>query len=723
MIDTSDSANWSECVRQRLRSYDESLLRQVAAKLIRPRSQWPVEELIERCANTLENAPVIDRRLEDLEEADRRLLAVIGHSQQPHWRLGNLLEILAALGHNDGPEQIFRLFEAGLLYPDFHCENNGAAAAGAQGHKRAAEIRLKNFEQWLGQAAATNFTVFACPTVVSRAIGTDLGLAPCPSQALVAPSVHEADGLEWQLRLAALWQVLSASPLRCTQSGEFFKRDLDRLRDDSVLNSSPADGLADLPDPALLAVALGRACGIVKEDRTDLRAGTLPADWEDGSALTALWKAMPFLDTWNPREGWCGKRAGPNPYASAYLLALLLLSRIAPEKWAKPADIEDWILQSHPFWREDRRRPSKDRGWMQTFLLGFAYQLRILQAAKGPDGEWHVRLSPWGRCLLGLADRPAGTLAYQQTLLVQPNHEIVVYRQGLTASLIARLSQFAIWKSLGAACTLQLQADQVYRALESGLTVDDILRTLEQHSSHGTPPAVSHSLRTWAGKRERISVYSSATLFEFGSPEDLNDAMTRGVAGIRLSDRLLAVVDEGSVDFRHFRLTGTRDYSLPPEKCVDIEPDGVTLAVDVSKSDLLLEAELQRFAEPLDGTTVNGFRRYRLTPASLTMAREHGFGPDVLEEWFQQRAAAPPSAATVLIQSGNQLPALQARPLTVLQVPSALVADGLEQWPSTRSFIKERLGPTALVIDSQEVEALQERLRSIGITLQMPQSG
>jgi hypothetical protein len=678
-----------------------------------------VDELIERCAGTLENAPVIDRRLEDLEKSDRRLLAVIGHSRQTHWRVGSLLEILAAFGCNDGPDQILRLFESGLLYPDLHGENNGATVAAAHGHKRASETRVKAFEQWLGQAAATNFTVFAYPTVVYRAIGTDLGLAPCPSQTLFKPEVHEADGFEWPLRLASLWQLLNASPLRCTQSGEFFKRDLDRLRDDGVLNSPPADSLTDLPDPALLAVALGQTCGIVKVGQADLRAGPLPSDWENGSALAALWKAIPLLDMWNPREGWCGKRPGPNPYPAAYLLALLLLSRLAPEDWAKPADIEDWILQNHPFWREDRRRPSKDRGWMQRFLLGFAYQLRFLQAAKGHEGEWCVRLSPWGRSLLGLADPPAEAPTYPQTLLVQPNHEIVVYRQGLTASLIARLSQFAVWKSLGAACTLQLQADQVYRALESGLTVDDILRTLEQHSSHATPPTVSHSLRTWAGKRERISVFSSATLFEFGSPEDLTEAMTRGVAGTRLSDRLLAVVDEGAVDFRHFRLTGTRDYSLPPEKCVDIEPDGVTLAVDVSKSDLLLEAELQRFAEPLDGTTVNGSRRYRLTPASLTRARENGFGPSILDEWFQQRAAAPPSAATILIQSGSQLPALQARPLTVLEVPNSTLADGLEQWPSTRSFIKERLGPTALVIDLAEMEKLQERLRGIGITLQM----
>ena len=73
-------------------------------------------------------------------------------------------------------------------------------------------------------------------------------------------------------------------------------------------------------------------------------------------------------------------------------------------------------------------------------------------------------------------------------------------------------------------------------------------------------------------------------------------------APIKYAEKGLAVVaNEGAVDFRHFCLTGTRDYGLPPEKCVEVDADGITLAVDLTRSDLLLEAELQRFAEPLDG--------------------------------------------------------------------------------------------------------------------------
>ena len=42
-------------LEQTLRAYDEPLLRHVAEKLLRPRGQWPVSELIERCQAAFDN--------------------------------------------------------------------------------------------------------------------------------------------------------------------------------------------------------------------------------------------------------------------------------------------------------------------------------------------------------------------------------------------------------------------------------------------------------------------------------------------------------------------------------------------------------------------------------------------------------------------------------------------------------------------------------------------
>jgi Helicase conserved C-terminal domain len=711
-----DSSSWKNYLERTLQCYDEPLLRSTASRLLKPRSQWPAHDLIERWVDALANPAMVDRRLAAQDAPGRRLLALMGHGRQQRWRFGSLLEMLATLGHADGPAPVLALFEAGLLFPDLLGRSASKAASSA-----VPSSRLRNFEQWLAEGAATGYTVFTAPTVLARAVGEDLGIPECAAVDVGPNPTQKADGLEWPLRLAVVWQQLKAGPLRRTQQGDFFKRDLDRLRSDAILNAPPSDSLADLPDPALLAIALAQTQGMAVAVENELHAGDIPALWEEGlpATIASLWSGLELLDSWNPQSGWTGAPVAGSPFPSAYLLSLLFLARQPVEAWISPADVETWILEHHPFWLQEDLRPSQQRGWLPAFLLGLCFQLGLLEAARDQTGQWAVRLTTLGRNFLRMTSEQEKFSSYQQTLLVQPNLEIILYRQGASPDLIGKLSRFAAWKSLGAAGTLQLQAEQVYRALESGLSFEAILRILEQYGMRSLPSAVIESLRTWADKRERITVYPAATLFEFATAQDLNEALARGLPAVRLSDRLLAVASESNVDFSNFRLTGTRDYGLPPEKCVDMEEDGVTLAVDQSRSDLLLETEIQRLAETLDSAGVSGKRRYRLTSQSLTAARENGLDVPSLEEWFLRRCGEPLSpAARLLMTAGRSDPAvLQSR--LVLQVASEELADGLMQWPATRSLIQDRLGPVALVIAAEDFDTLRQRLDGIGLNLEL----
>lgn len=712
-------------IQETFEHYDEALLRQVAARLFKPRSQWPAAELIERSLAALENPTVIARRLKELAPAERQVLALIGHSRQPNWHLGNLVELAMALGNSDGLPPILALLESGLLYP---CLPEGIG-------------RLRKFEQWLGQAGATGLRVFAHSAVAVAAIGEKLGLPdlsePAAEPETVSPAqkkhpraptlslahnpVHEADGLEWPLRLALLWQQVSANPLRRTQQGEFFKRDLERLGDESLLTVAPSDNLAELPDRGLLAVALGEAVGVVEEANGELRAAELPSEWDEGllPALAALWAALPNLESWNALKGWTSPvtTGHGNPYPSAYLLALMLLARMPVNSWADPAALEEWLMENHPHWSHESVRPSQRKSWLAAFLLGLAYQLRLVQARKSPGGGWLVRLTDVGRWLLGLAEAPV-IQHYPQTLMVQPNLEVIAYRQGLTPNLIAALSRFADWKSLGAACMLQLGPTSVYRALQLGMSFDDIQQVLKQHGMRGVPAGVIDALRTWANKRERIAVYPSVTLFEFGNAEDLSEALARELSAIRLTDRLALVTTEGSTDFRHFRLAGTRDYGLPPEKCVEVETDGLTLSIDLARSDLLVDTELRRFAEPLETSAREGRRQYRMTQASLVAGCDSGFGIRALEEWFGQRTGQPVSPAARLLLTASQMPPAALHRQLVLHVPAPEIADGLLQYAATAPLIAARLGPTTLAVAEENAAVLRQRLHSLGLNVE-----
>src|SRR5262249_37205828 len=128
------------------------------------------------------------------------------------------------------------------------------------------------------------------------------------STPLPRATVHEADGLDWLLRLAALWQQVAAVPLRRTQGGDFFKRDADRLAGDPLLNAPLAEHLAEVPGPGFLMTVLAESVGIVQAADGEVRARELPACWDEGllPALASLWAALPLLESWNALDGWRG---------------------------------------------------------------------------------------------------------------------------------------------------------------------------------------------------------------------------------------------------------------------------------------------------------------------------------------------------------------------------------------------------------------------------------
>src|SRR4051812_38245059 len=133
----AETVPWSERLTATLARYDEPLLRKVASRLVKPRSFWPVADLIEKLVETVNNPVMLDRRLGELAPASGQLLALIGRSRQPSWSLGNAVELVMSLGHEDGLAPVFDLLEAGLLYPVL---------------SPLSRSRLVGFEQWLGTA-------------------------------------------------------------------------------------------------------------------------------------------------------------------------------------------------------------------------------------------------------------------------------------------------------------------------------------------------------------------------------------------------------------------------------------------------------------------------------------------------------------------------------------------------------------------------------------------
>jgi hypothetical protein len=685
LVETATESPGFAPARLAVQRYGDALLRRCAAQFGRQRVQNEPDELRDHIVTAIENPVLIDRTLKGLSPAARRLLRFVGMSRQPRWRVQSLVDIGSILATTDGIAPIRELLEIGLAFPELP----------ARGGK------LISWDEWLAGAAAQPLAVHVSPVAASRAQRETLELPKIDFDVL--PHVPmEADGNEWLLRLAVAWQFVREAPLRLTQQNGFFKRDLDRLRSHPLLSAPPAEHIGEVPDAALLAVALAQSEGRLVRDSEQVAAADLPAEWSDdlGQALGSFWASVVALEGWDPLSGWTGDPK--SALAALAVLAVATLADLPPEQWALADEIDAAMTTG----------PDAAPGQVAAFLLGLAHQMRLVQAAKHKD-RWWVRLSPFGLAIAAGNTPQLPVPPLEQTLVVQPNLEIVLYRQGLKPTLIARLSHIAEWKSLGLACTLGLTAESVYRGLESGETLLDLLAMFNRHGTRPLSDTVLNSLRSWASKRERVLVFPSALLLEFRTTEDLERALRLGLIEHRLTDRIGLIGNETSIDYQQFRLVGTRDYLAADELCIDVSADGLTLIVNEHKSDLLLESELQRFADR--GEERDGRAQFRLTAESLRAARSAGLDESALDAWFRRRAGRGMPPAALLLLTADQSPPFALARRLMLTLPTEELADGLAAWPETADLVGERLAPTVFAVPDDSVDRLRAAVERLGI--------
>jgi hypothetical protein len=686
-------------VRAALDGYAEPLRRSVAASLLKSRNHIPTDELTDRILAALANPPGVDRRLKDLPPAARKLLALLGLTRRPHWKVGHLLTTLAALGHADGVAPLKAAFDAGLLYP-----------------RRPAEAgELVAFDTWLGAAGVLDAEVFAHPLVAARGRAERFELPDLSDQRQHTPH-PPADGLEWLLRAAAVSQLAAELPFRRTQAGVLFKRDLTRLQTSELLSAGTADVRPAAPDLGVLATCWAVETGALAADGEEWKAvypDDTPAFWP---ALTALVGGLFGVEHWDPLLGGVTPANGLSPLPSATAVVVLLLS--AAPGWVTADGLAEWLWAHHPSWSGSLPKDahgSRGSGWVQSLLAGVLFPLRLVDVAA--DNGLSAKLTDFGRHLFADGPKPADPPDFPQTLLVQANAEVIAYRQGLTPPLIAALTRFARWKGFGAACMLELTAEHTYRGLEGGLTLAGIIQTLNRHGSRPVPPAVADLLQRWANKRERIVVYAAATLVEFTSPADLDAALARGMVAVRVTDRIGLCPNGSDPDFKHLRLLGNREFDARPVRCVTVADDGLTLTADATQSDLLLEPEISKLADPLaDGS---GPRRWAVSPITVNRALANGLSAADLDAWFVARTGNPlPPAARLFTQAATLPPSLATRRL-VIQLPTDTAADGVMQWAVTRALIEDRLGPTAVAVDESNLRPLIDVLAEIGLRVEV----
>ena len=263
-----------------------------------------------------------------------------------------------------------------------------------------------------------------------------------------------------------------------------------------------------------------------------------------------------------------------------------------------------------------------------------------------------------------------------------------------------------------------------------------MLDRLARHSPRPLPAGVAEALRTWAGRRERVTYYASATLIEFATPR--GPATRPWPTGPPRPGRRRCGSPTGSCwsrTSRRSRSSGSgwparATTAGPPEACVEVEPDGVTLTLDLARSDLLVDAELARFADELPPEPADGHARQpaAAVPRLAGVARPGGrerpdARPAVALVHPADRGRDPPRGPPA--PAGGVAPRAAARrpsrPL-VLRAPSAELLDGLLQHPDDPHLPGRPARPDHRRRPRRLARALRRALEGLGLALPDPPS-
>ena len=257
------------------------------------------------------------------------------------------------------------------------------------------------------------------------------------------------------------------------------------------------------------------------------------------------------------------------------------------------------------------RRPSRRAGarLLESILLGAAYPLGLVRAAEERGtGRRVVQLTPLGRYVLAAGPTPPPRPTFEQFLFVQPNFEVIAYRQGLTPQLVGRLSRFAWWAQVGAALELRLTRESIVFGLDGGLTPESMLDVAEAAQPAGPArrrgrrrPELGHAPRAGdllrGGDADRVRLVAPSGTWPW-SPGRAGDERSRA------ADRRRPIGSCWSRTSERSRSTG---FAWPARATTDgrrkpawrSSPTASSMALDPARSDLLVDAELGRFADEL----------------------------------------------------------------------------------------------------------------------------
>ena len=559
-----------------------------------------------------------------------------------------------------------------------------------------------------------------------------------------------------ELNLLHAWTFLLRHPLRLNRDGSAHRSDLKAMAP-TLIDPSSGDEQSASPDPVRLdgwattvfLLSMAEALGLVE------RRGDLLVAVESGSSyfrrglserLPLVHRALEQQRVWSelscvqwylssepPVTGQgdggfqeVGHRgaslAGPRGSVMAALRRLQLAD------WF---DIEETVKTIYSLENEYLRTslPASPLGEVdvRAFVEGFVRhtlpQLGAAELGRGQEsGTERARLTPFGKALIGLANRPEEPEG-KNSVMVEPSLEITCFIDLAPIPLLYDLSRFAeIVRTSERVVRYRLHGESAQSGYALGYTAASILDILATHAPAAPPPTVEYHLHDWERLHRRVSIFLCGELIAAGpkgDPEVIQSGVTFAVdpredVEVVSLDYTFTFVTEGHREALDRALTANHplviDYEGPIHASLRWHGDDRLLA-PIGCTDLRLLARLQRFCRDLgDGI-------HQIDPARIHARFPKGEGFERLLALLRIGLVGglSPERELALKRLLGRAAVASMQRLDVLLLGSDDDGDRVARAEAVQPMLAERLGPRAFAVKPGAERDLLDALGALGV--------
>lgn len=581
---------------------------------------------------------------------------------------------------------------------------------------------------------------------------------PLPVAPVAAPAVSVSRRPQSVLLdlISAIQAIDDMGGLRLTEQNSVYAADLKqlggRLKWTDVLD---LDGLR-IPKPIHAVVSALRHGGLLTEAHRRLVPGepvvafsVRPPSEQVLATLRGFLNAREWWEGSPDDSSWSEYRATDYIRARLALLAALLALPDADETFvaldafgdALFERVGEWVSIGHksprPYscgrpagevqsaeakWRAELQAgwQAREQRWLESAFRSWLYWLGLVELGSAAGSVTVFRLTDLGRRVLHRTPETEpgrAAVATAPAWVVQPDFGITVYLEQATPRQLAFLERCAErHNAQHHVVQYRLTRESVYRGLESGSTIDELLDGLAAGATRELPGNVVAELRGWTGLCEQVTLHRCLRLLEFANEAERQAAIAAAsLEGEPVGDRFL-LLNSASGDapdpMLPVAVQERFDYSRPLPACLTVTITGrVRLAG--RHADLLVRAEIAAWAAPA------GHDGWQLTAASVGAAVRAGGNVTAFLALLEKRLAKPmPPALGVALRAwgGERLEVELARAV-VLRCPQREVLDAISHHPAIKDCSRGRLGPNAVLVDSTRLGELRQALDWVGLTV------